>query len=154
MEKIRTIQQAAKEYPQLAGIWKNVGSDKMNDKGYNEVKQFQRIRLDEQIALKNLNPILNGSNFKLERGDMREFCKNFDDNSIDMIFTDPPYEAKYLYLYDEVAQLAFRALKPGKSMAIILPNGGPEYEYAFDHIRKAGMTFNHYITLLHEGGSE
>ena len=94
LEKIRTIQQAAKEYPQLAGIWKNVGSDKMNDKGYNEVKQFQRIRLDEQIALKNLNPILNGSNFKLERGDMREFCKNFDDNSIDMIFTDPPYEAE------------------------------------------------------------
>ncbi len=133
LEKIRTIQQAAKEYPQLAGIWKNVGADKMKvDKGYNEVKQF----------------------LKLERGDMREFCKNIDDNSIDMIFTDPPYEAKYLYLYDEVAQLAFRALKPGKSMAIILPNGGPEYEYAFDHIRKAGMTFNHYITLLHEGGSE
>ena len=59
------------------------------DKGYNEVKQLQRIRLDEQIALKNLNPILNGSNFRLESGDMREFCKNIDDNSIDMIFTNP-----------------------------------------------------------------
>ena len=61
---------------ELAGIWKNVGADKMKvDKGYNEVKQFLR----------------------LERGDMREFCKNIDDNSIDMIFTDPPYEAKYIY---------------------------------------------------------
>jgi len=35
------------------------------------------------------------------------------ENSIDLIFTDPPYHRRYLYLYEELAKLAARVLKPG-----------------------------------------
>lgn len=35
------------------------------------------------------------------------------DNSIDLIFTDPPYHKKYLHLYSWLAREAARVLKPG-----------------------------------------
>lgn len=34
-------------------------------------------------------------------------------NSVDLIFTDPPYEKKSLHLYGDLAQCAARWLKPG-----------------------------------------
>ena len=39
-------------------------------------------------------------------------------------------------------------------MAVILPIGGPQYAYVFDHIRSAGMISQNYIALLHGGGAK
>ena len=36
--------------------------------------------------------------------------------SIDLIFTDPPYGKEYLPLYQELAKLSIRVLKPGGSL--------------------------------------
>jgi predicted methyltransferase len=44
---------------------------------------------------------------------MEELVRKIPESSIDMIFTDSPYQAKYLSLYDELAQLAWRVLKSG-----------------------------------------
>src|SRR5437660_1379021 len=46
-------------------------------------------------------------------GDARELAKSIPDESIDLIFTDPPYLQKYLSLYDWLSQEAVRVLKPG-----------------------------------------
>ena len=35
------------------------------------------------------------------------------DNSIDLIWTDPPYPKEYLYCYDWLAKESVRVLKPG-----------------------------------------
>jgi len=48
---------------------------------------------------------------KIYQCDIRDIHLPAD--SIDMIFTDPPYHKKYLYLYEELAKLANRVLKPG-----------------------------------------
>jgi DNA modification methylase len=45
-------------------------------------------------------------------GDCRELGKAIPDNSIDLIFTDPPYLKEYLYLYEWLAEFSARALKP------------------------------------------
>ena len=70
------------------------------------------------------NPIFNGSNFKLELGPMQEIGKtilpNILPNSIDMIFTDPPYSEESIPLYGELAKLARRVLKPGGSLFTIV----------------------------------
>ena len=49
-------------------------------------------------------------------GDFRETCKSIDDNSISMIFTDPPYDDKTVPLFQDMAVLARRVLKPGGSL--------------------------------------
>jgi ParB-like chromosome segregation protein Spo0J len=59
-------------------------------------------------------------NCKLILGDFRQKGKEIEDNSVDLIFTDPPYSEQYLYLYDDLARLAVRALKPGGSLIFLL----------------------------------
>ena len=47
---------------------------------------------------------------------MQELGKKISANSIDMIFTDPPYKEASLFLYGGLAELAQRVLKPGGSL--------------------------------------
>lgn len=46
-------------------------------------------------------------------GDARELAKAIPDESIDLIFTDPPYPKEFLPLYGWLAETAARILKPG-----------------------------------------
>ena len=62
-------------------------------------------------------------NFKLVLGDFIEKSKEFiSDNSIDLLFTDPPYGFQYLPLYDNLAHLAVRVLKDGGSLVTYVGN--------------------------------
>jgi len=46
-------------------------------------------------------------------GDARELAKAIPDESIDLIFTDPPYHPDLMYLYADMSEYAARILKPG-----------------------------------------
>jgi len=45
-------------------------------------------------------------------GDARDLISNVKSHSIDIIFTDPPYQKKYLYLYEWLSEIAPIVLKP------------------------------------------
>jgi len=45
-------------------------------------------------------------------GDARVLAQDIPDESVDLIFTDPPYPKQYLHLYDWLANEAARILKP------------------------------------------
>ena len=65
--------------------------------------------------------IICNNNYKLIYGDFIEQSqKEIPDNSIDLIFTDPPYGKEYLPLYQELAKLAVRVLKPGGSLVFFV----------------------------------
>ena len=68
----------------------------------------------------NLGPYLLGPNDTPENGiytgDARELAKAIPDESVDLIFTDPPYPREYLPLYDWLGKMASRTLKPGGSL--------------------------------------
>ena len=49
-----------------------------------------------------------GELFDLQFGNMETLGKNIPDNSIDLIFTDPPYNEASLSLYGDLAKLADR----------------------------------------------
>lgn len=49
-------------------------------------------------------------------GDFRELSAELTDNSVDLIFTDPPYDDESLPLYDQMGAVAARVLKPGGSL--------------------------------------
>lgn len=67
------------------------------------------------------------------------------DDSIDLIFTDPPYPKEYLQCYDWLAQEAMRVLKPGGFLIAMaggynlnkifrmFDDSGLEYFYEFIH---------------------
>lgn len=46
-------------------------------------------------------------------GDARELCASIPDESIDMIFSDPPYPKEFIPLYGWMCNEAMRVLKPG-----------------------------------------
>jgi 16S rRNA G966 N2-methylase RsmD len=49
-------------------------------------------------------------------GDFRKVLADLPDNSVDLIFTDPPYDKKSIPLYGALAALAARVLVPGGSL--------------------------------------
>lgn len=57
-----------------------------------------------------------GQNVQLLAGDFRQVGSSIADNSIDLIFTDPPYDQDSVALYGDLAQFAARVLKPGGSL--------------------------------------
>jgi ParB family chromosome partitioning protein len=152
LEKLVTVKQASEEFPELTDIWKKVGVGRMKvDKGYNQVKRFQRIRQAEELASSSLvNNWKSNSDFDLRFGDMQELGQNIPANSIDMIFTDPPYTEEFLSLYGDLAQLAERVLKPGASLVTFVGH------YAIfkinDLIRlHSNLIYHWQIPVIHSG---
>ncbi|MDO8630622.1 MAG: DNA methyltransferase, partial [Phycisphaerales bacterium] len=56
----------------------------------------------------------------VKNGAFQEVSKEIADASVDLIFTDPPYDRKTLPLYGEMAEVAARVLKPGGSLICYL----------------------------------
>jgi ParB-like chromosome segregation protein Spo0J len=72
-------------------------------------KQKQQSRVES-------NCIETNSDGKILLGDMRQLGQDVQDDSVDLIFTDPPYGKKHIDDYEELAKLASRVLKPGASL--------------------------------------
>jgi len=49
-------------------------------------------------------------------GDFIQACSSIADSSIDLIFTDPPYDDESVWMYEPLATIAARILKPGGSL--------------------------------------
>lgn len=90
-------------------------------------KEYENIQKDRKrqellSQLNNIQPSTNplNNNCKLFHGDFTELQKEIADSSIDLIFTDPPYGKEYLPLYQELARLAMRVLKPRGSLVFFV----------------------------------
>lgn len=53
---------------------------------------------------------------QVRAGDFREVLSDLPDNSVDLIFTDPPYDTDSVPLYGDLARFAARVLVPGGSL--------------------------------------
>ena len=81
---------------------------------------------------------------------MQEKGSEIDDNSIDLILTDPPYNEESISLYGELARLAQRVLKPGGSLITIIGH------YALFKIGKqitdnSELEYHWQLVLKHNG---
>lgn len=54
--------------------------------------------------------------FQVHVGDFREITDDILDDSVDLIFTDPPYDEESIPLYGDLASVASRVLKPNGSL--------------------------------------
>jgi len=69
----------------------------------------------KRLGLKPADPI-NVDGTAIVTGDFRELGQDVSDNSVALIFTDPPYDRKSLPLYEDLFDLASRVLIPGGSL--------------------------------------
>ena len=75
-------------------------------------------------------------------GDFREVGSHIADESVALVFTDPPYDRDNLYLYAEVARFAARVPLPGGSLVVYAPN------YAFPSVLElCGAHLRYWWTL-------
>ncbi|MGH9965350.1 MAG: DNA methyltransferase [Nitrososphaeraceae archaeon] len=89
------------------------------DKAYNDIKAEEKREEVIQRAKQEAMHILASSKLQYElfEGDFRAVASTkLTDSSIDLIFTDPPYNDDSLLLYKDLARLADRVLKPGGSL--------------------------------------
>lgn len=75
--------------------------------------QYDKNNHREEIA-KNVGDL--PPTIELINGDFRELFASWPENSVDLIFTDPPYDEKSIPLYGDLAKVASRILKPGGSL--------------------------------------
>lgn len=74
-----------------------------------DVKNLMKV--DDELL--GLVPVTCDSNVKVLTGDMSLLQNWVEDESADLIFTDPPYGGRYLELYGRLSALARAKLKPG-----------------------------------------
>jgi DNA modification methylase len=68
-----------------------------------------------EIAAKTYKP---EEALQIINDDFYSWCNNnLEDASISLILTDPPYPKEYLYLWEQLAEVAERVLKPGGYLA-------------------------------------
>lgn len=91
-----------------------------------------------------MNHLLN----KITTGDARELAKQIPDNSIDLIFTDPPYLKEYIPLYGWLSQEAERVLKPG---GFLLTYIGTYYKADIMPLLGQHLTYYWDLITMHPG---
>lgn len=90
-------------------------------------------------------------NCDLRLGDFREKAKDIPDNSVDLIFTDPPYGNDSIPLYEDLAILASRVLKPGGSLVTYV--GQYTIPEILNKILSKGLKYRWPIIVEHTGHS-
>lgn len=94
--------------------------------------------------------VAQAKNVTLINADFREALKNLPNDSVSLIFTDPPYDADSIPLYEDLAREAARVLEPGGSLLAYCG------QYAMDRIlpRMSGhLRFWWVNALIHSHGN-
>jgi ParB-like chromosome segregation protein Spo0J len=112
-------------------------------------KQDKRAALRaESAASIDISP----DRLDLVLGDFREKCKKIPDNSIGLIYTDPPYSKEFIPLYKDLGEVAFRVLKEGGSL---VTNLGQLYlKETYEHIESSGLRYNWILAIMHTGAAD
>jgi len=80
----------------------------------------QTAEAERQKRIKAAAKATRGDDQGVKQGDFRKVAKDLADGSVDLIFTDPPYDRETLPLYGDVAEVAARVLAPGGSLVCYL----------------------------------
>ena len=149
LEKEKDIVNAAEQNPELFGeLVKKVDLKKISvDKAFHEI---QKQNKKAQIFASVKNTINNtSSNIVLMHGDFRQLSKTIPNQIIDLIFTDPPYAAEYIPLYEDLAVTAYGVLREGGSLVTYV--GHYAIPKVIEMMENAGLTYWWPITVVLSG---
>jgi 16S rRNA G966 N2-methylase RsmD len=102
--------------------------------------------------LVNAAPVINlPEGVELHNTDFIEYCKNhIPDNSIDLIFTDPPYDLKSVPKYKDLGELSMRVLKDGGSIVTYV--GQYNLPDVMNILKDCGLKYWWILAVKHSGG--
>lgn len=88
------------------------------NKAYKQLQKEQKRK--QLLLLAKSEPVISfPEGVKLIEGDFVEYSKDIPCNSIDLIFTDPPYGEEYLHIYKSLFEVAQRVLKDDDGSLIV-----------------------------------
>jgi 16S rRNA G966 N2-methylase RsmD len=116
LDKVREVCAAAEAEERFAPL---VAEMDRTGKVHRPYAELRRIRAEESEALPSTG---HGSNAQIIRGDFREQGHAVADNSVDLIFTDPPYRRQDVQQFGALAQFAARVLVEGGSLITYFGN--------------------------------
>ena len=150
LEKEKRIINAAEQNPELFDeLRKKVDQKKISvDKAFREIQR--QIKRDQMLAsVRNTTSNSLSNNIRLIQGDFRERSKTIPNDSIDLIFTDPPYALEYLPLYNDVALVANNLLRDGGSLVTYV--GHYAIPKVIEIMEKVGLTYWWPIAVVLSG---
>lgn len=80
----------------------------------------------------------------LMKASIEEMVATVEESSVDVIITDPPYSKEYLECFSFLARFAFKALKPGKSLLVMVGQS-----YLPEVFRLLGEQISYHWTLAY-----
>jgi len=89
------------------------------------------------------------SRLVLMKASIEEMVATVKESSVDVIITDPPYSKEYLDCFDSLARFAFKALKPGKSLLVMV---GQSYLPEVFRLLSKQMSYHWILAYLTPGG--
>ncbi len=118
-------------------------------KQFNRQKELQKLMEQTDVASAKF---MHDDNPRLKCGDFRKLGKSIPDNSVDLIFTDPPYDRAHIPLYGDLAAFASRVLKEGGSLVTYV--GQCFLPEILDLLRQyENLGYYWIIAVKHTGGS-
>jgi 16S rRNA G966 N2-methylase RsmD len=86
------------------------------DKAYRQLKNQEKRQ--DLLSNGTISNIQFSHSIRLIGGDLIEVSKDIPDDSIGLVFTDPPYQRGRLPFYEPLGKIAFRVLKEGGSVVM------------------------------------
>ncbi len=120
-KKVKGIADKANEKPENQYLLDELDETGNIKRGNNEKNRLNKLEKRQE------NTIDVPDNDSVWHGDFRKIGQKIPDNSVDLIFTDPPYNESAIKLYRDLGVFAKRVLKPGGlclaySGQVFLPN--------------------------------
>ena len=89
---------------------------------------------------------------QIVNADFYTWCnENIEDNSVPSIITDPPYPEEFLYLWDQLGEVAARVLEPGR---FLVAYSGQMYLDKVMGILSKHLSYCWTIALIHNGPTQ
>jgi ParB-like chromosome segregation protein Spo0J len=120
----RTVRQVARVIEEAPDLVSEMESGKLSAKAAEREVKTRLARKREASRRQEAEQVaLSGTTFEIRRGDFQTVLADLDDDSVDLVVTDPPYGDQYTHLYGELAKWASAKLKPGGSLIAYVGQG-------------------------------
>jgi 16S rRNA G966 N2-methylase RsmD len=116
-----------------------------------DTKRVERLAREHQAEERRTQPAADVAlgTISLWLGDFRERGREIADNSIELIFTDPPYHEEYIPLWSDLGALAARVLKPGGAL---VSYSGQKYLLTVMQALSEHLDYFWLCAVKHSGG--
>lgn len=150
VRKVKAIHAAAANGKVDAGTMaKLLAGERSTHSVFNEVRNAEKRSTAKRVAEAARAKGLPSSDHAVMLGDFCEVASGIPDGSVDLIFTDPPYDRAFLPTYADLGRVAARVLKPGGSLITYL--GSLHLPAVCRMLEDAGLRYVWQICCLHSG---